>query len=190
MAYEAPLLFDKWDLNEVVVNDKGLENYINLEPVIVAHSGARHANRPFGNQKVSIVERVINELMRGEKFTGKKHSAYKAVRDAFDIVHDKLDANPVQVLVEALENSAPREEVTRLRYGGISVPKAVDTAPGRRLDTAIRNVCTGAVNSSHKNPKGIAECLAQEIIQGSKNDQRSYGVSRKDEVERVAKSAR
>jgi small subunit ribosomal protein S7 len=93
-------------------------------------------------------------------------------------------------LVEALENAAPREEITRLQFGGISVPKAVDVAPSRRLDIALRNVARGAVQSSFKSTKPIEECLASELILASKNDMNSFSVSKKEEVERVAQSAR
>lgn len=188
--FETPLLFDRWELDDVTVEDAGLERYINLEPVIVAHSGGRHADTQFGSQDVSVVERVLNQLMRTEDYTGKKHSAYNVLKDAFDEVHDALEINPIQALVDALENGAPREEVTRLRYGGISVPKTVDTAPARRLDIAIRNLTTGAVNASRNAENAIEDCVAEEIIQASQNDQRSYAVNRKNEIERVAASAR
>lgn len=189
-TFETPLLFDRWELDDVTVEDPGLERYINLEPVIVAHSGGRHADTQFGSQEVSVVERVLNQLMRTEDYTGKKHSAYNVLKDAFEEVHEALEINPVQALVEALENGAPREEVTRLRYGGISVPKTVDTAPARRVDIAIRNLTTGAVNASRNAETAIEDCVAEEIIQASQNDQRSYAVNRKNEIERVAASAR
>ena len=94
------------------------------------------------------------------------------------------------MLVKALENAAPKEETTRLRFGGILVPKAVDTAPQRRLDIALRNICLGAVSASHKNKKRIEACLADEIIKASKNDVASFAVAKKNDIERVAKSAR
>jgi small subunit ribosomal protein S7 len=98
--------------------------------------------------------------------------------------------NPVQIFVNALENAAPREEVTRLRYGGISVPKAVDVAPTRRLDQALRRIATGAVTASHKSKNSIANCLADEILKAAKNDMNSFAIAKKEEIERVAKSAR
>ena len=94
------------------------------------------------------------------------------------------------MLVEAIERSAPREEVTRLRYGGINVPKDVDIAPSRRLDIALRNLCSGAISASHKNVKSIVDCLSDEIIRASTGDMNSYAISKKDELERVAGSAR
>ena len=128
--------------------------------------------------------------MRTENYNGKKIKAYKVVRDAFDIIDKKLKKNPMQVLIDAIQNSAPIEETTRLRFGGINVPKAVDVSPQRRLDVALRNICMGATSASYKNAKGIEACLADEIIKASKNDVASFAVAKKNDVERVAKSAR
>ena len=184
------LIFGKYDTSEVVVNDGGLAKYIDLTPTNVPHSGGKHANRWFGKSNLSIVERLINNIMRTEKYTGKKMKAYKAVADAFDIIAAKTKKNASQVLVEGLENAAPREEVTRLQFGGISVPKAVDISPQRRLDIALRNMSRGVVAASSKNKKPIAQCLADEIILASKGDMTSFAVSKKEETERVAQSAR
>ena len=184
------LIFGKYDTSEVVVNDGGLAKYIDLTPTNVPHTGGKHANRWFGKSNLSIVERLINNIMRTEKYTGKKMKAYKAVADAFDIIAAKTKKNPVQVLVEGLENAAPREEVTRLQFGGISVPKAVDISPQRRLDIALRNVSSGVVAASAKNKKTIQDCLADEIMLAAKGDMTSFAVAKKEETERVAQSAR
>lgn len=188
-APKAPV-FGKYDTTEIVINDAGLAKYIDLNSTSVPHSGGKHANRWFGKSNLSIVERLINNIMRTEKYTGKKLKAYKAVSDAFDIIAAKTKKNPVQVLVEALENAAPREEVTRLQFGGISVPKAVDISPQRRLDIALRNVSSGVVAASAKNKKTIQDCLADEIMLAAKGDMTSFSVAKKEETERVAQSAR
>ncbi len=187
---EKVLLFGKYNLAEVVIHDPGLERYMNIEPIIVPHTGAKHANKWFGKTKLHIIERLLNNLMRTEEFTGKKTKGYKVLRDAFEIIEKRAKAHPVQVLVDALENSAPKEEITRLRYGGISVPKAVDTSASRRLDIAFRNISKGAVKASYKNSKPIEVCLANEIILAAKKDMNSFAVSKKEELERVAASAR
>ena len=184
------LLFSKYDLSEVVIHDQGLARYINLTPVVVPHTGAKNANVMFGKRKVSIIERLINNMMRTGKYTGKKSKAYAVVRESFEILEKRTKSNPVQVLVDALEHAAPMEEITRLRYGGISVPKAVDIAPSRRLDLALRNICKGAVKASFKHKKSVARCLADELMMAAKGDLNSFAVSRKDEKERVAASAR
>ena len=184
------LIFGKYDASEVVISDAGLSRYMNFNPIAVPHTGAKFANRRFGKAKVSIVERLINNMMRTENFTGKKMKTYKAVRNAFEIIHKKTKKNPLQVLVDALQNAAPREEITRLRFGGISVPKAVDIAPLRRLDTALRNISKGAVKSTYKNKKPIERCLADEIIMASNKEMNSFSISKKEEIERIASSAR
>ena len=186
----ANLMFGRYDVNQVVINDPGLAKYINLDPIYVPHVGARYANKQFGKSRINIVERLINEMMRTESYTGKKASAYKVVRESFEIIEKRAKTNPIQVLIDAIQNSGPREEVTRLRYGGISVPKAVDTSPARRLDISLRHLAQGAVNSSHKNKKAIADCLATELINASKGDMNSFAIARKEETERVAISAR
>ena len=189
------LLFEKYDLAEVVVHDAGLARHINLSPIILPHTGGRFANRPFGKAKVNIVERLVNGLMRTEVHTGKKSSSITAVRLAFERIEQRTKQNPVQVLVDALEKAAPREEVTRLRFGGISVPRAVDVAPSRRLDMALRTITQSAVQASFSSAKGgrgkaIEQCLADEILLAAKGDMTSQAIQKKEELERVAGSAR
>ena len=182
-------VLSKYNMENVKIADRGLERYINLETENI-YLGGVNSNKLFAKSKIPLVERLINNLMRTEKYNGKKIKAYKAVRDAFEIIDKRTKTNPMQILVDAIQNSAPKEETTRLRFGGILVPKAVDVAPQRRLDIAIRNICIGAVNASHKNKKSIEGCLADEIIKASKNDVASFAIAKKNDVERVARSAR
>ena len=94
-----------------------------------------------GYFEISFVgERLINNLMRTQKYNGKKISAYKVVKSAFEVIEKRTKSNPIQVLINAIEHAASKQETTRLRFGGISVPKAVDTAPHRRLDSAFSNI--------------------------------------------------
>ncbi len=183
-------VFGKYDPKEVEVSDPALKNYISLEPRFVPHTHGRHANTPFAKQKVFIVERLINKVMRKGHNTGKKILAYNIVKEAFEIIEKKTKKNPLQVLVDALINAGPREEIVRLKYGGIAVPKSVDTSSLRRLDIALRNICEGARQAAFKSKKSIAACLADEIIAAANNETRSYAVAKKEEIERVAKSAR
>jgi small subunit ribosomal protein S7 len=186
---ETPI-FGRYPSKGIEVADVGLAKYICLESVGVMHHGARHANKHFGKTKVHVVERLINDIMRTEVYQGKKSKAHKAVQLAFERVAERTKENPVQVLVTAIVNAAPREEVTRLRYGGINVPKSVDVAPLRRLNVALRHIATGATEASFKSTKPIDQCLADEILKAAKNDPQSFAVGKKDEVEGVAKSAR
>jgi small subunit ribosomal protein S7 len=129
-------------------------------------------------------------MMQKEVNTGKKMKTYKIVEEAFDIINQRTKENPLTVLAKAISNAGPREEVVRLKYGGITVPKAVDTAPQRRVDMALMFITTGAQRSAFKSKRTAASCLADEIIAASKGDVRSFAMNRKDSVERVAKAAR
>lgn len=182
-------MFTKYDISTVKIEDPGLQRYINLENKDF-FLGAPHANKMFGKSNIPIIERLINILMKTEMYTGQKTKAYTAVRKAFEIIDKRTKTNPVQVLVDALQNAAPKEETTRLRFGGIMVPKAVDISPQRRLDIALRNICTGTLTASHKNKKRIEACLADELLKASKNDPASFSVAKKNDLERVAKAAR
>ena len=183
-------IFNKWDPEEIEVADQSIKRYFNLRPTVVMHSGGRHARQQFKKSEQHIVERLINKMMQGEDNTGKKMKTYKIVEEAFDIVHQRTKVNPLSVFAKAISNAGPREEVVRLKYGGITVPKAVDTAPQRRVDVALNFISTGAQRSAFKSKRSAASCLADEIIAASKGDVRSFAMNRKDSVERVAKAAR
>lgn len=183
-------LFGKWDFKEVEVRDPGLKRYICLRPVYVPHSMGRHEHKRFGKSEVNIVERLVNNLMRPGKNAGKKLRAINVVKNAFEIIHLRTGENPIQVLVRAIENSAPCEDTTRISYGGIVYHLAVDISPQRRLDLALRFICEGARQASFGNPKPLEECLAEEIILAANNDMKSYAVSKRHEMERIALASR
>ncbi|MFC6836681.1 30S ribosomal protein S7 [Halomarina ordinaria] len=182
------LLFTKWDVSDVTYADPSMERYITVTPI--AHTMGRHAGKQFKKSEISIVERLTNRLMQTEENTGKKQKTLKIVREAFDIVHDRTEENPVQVLVSAIENAGPREETVRLKYGGISVPKAVDVAPQRRVDQSLKFIAEGTHSASFKTSTSAAEALAQQLIGAADYDVQTYAINQKEEKERVAAAAR
>ena len=184
------LLFNKWDTSEVVVKDQGLVRYITVASTEVPSSCGRLTQQQFTKSQMAIVERLINRLMQTEHNTGKKMTCTKMVMDAFDEINKKTKANPLQVLVDAVGNAAPREETVRLKYGGINVPKSVDSAPIRRVNTALRYIALATWKGSHKSKKPAHIVLANELIMASKGDAKCFSVGKKEEVERIAKSAR
>lgn len=183
-------LFGKWGMEEIEVRDLGLKGYISLRPVLISHSGGRHEHKRFGKSSINIVERLVNNMMRHGRCGGKKAKATGIVKNAFEIIGLKTGRNPVEVLVRAIENSAPCEDVTRVSYGGIVYPIAVDIAPQRRVDIALRFIADGARQASFGNPKTVDECVAEEMMYASTGDNRSYAVRKRDEMERVALSSR
>ncbi|MGF3536340.1 MAG: 30S ribosomal protein S7 [Candidatus Bathyarchaeia archaeon] len=182
--------FEKWSYKDVQVKDLGLQGYISLKPLVVPHSMGRHEHARFRKANVNIVERLVNNLMRPGKNAGKKAKAMNIVKHAFEIIHLRTGKNPIEVLVRAVENSAPCEDTTRISYGGIVYHLSVDIAPQRRVDLALRNICEGARQASINNPRSIEECLAEELILAANHDMKSYAVSKRHETERVAQASR
>ncbi len=186
-----PPLFQRFKFEGLEVHDPSLKGHIYVDPVFVPHSEGRLVGHSFAKAKMHLVERLANDLMKGGKLTGKKSRALHVVRDALEILaRTQPDQNPLQLLINAVENAAPREMVTRLQFGGISVPRAVDTAPSRRLSVAVRNLAMGALTAAKKPKTTLPKALANEILLASKADMGSFAVAKKEEVERIAQSAR
>ena len=183
-------LFDKWSFDGVTVQDLGLRQYIQVQPIFLPHSGGRHEHQRFDKSKLNIVERLTNNLMRPGRNCGKKAKAISIVQMAFEIIHLQTGRNPIQVLVDAIEHSAPCEDTTRIGYGGIVYHRAVDISPQRRVDIALRFLTDGARRAAFSNRKTIEECLADELVAAAEGDTRSHAVSRRDEMERVALASR
>ena len=198
-------LFGKYSLENLQIRDKSIAQAISLKPIIVPHTFGRHAKRVLGKTQLNMVERLANKLMRGGtgektsgkvirthgRMQGKKLRALNIVEKAFGIVEKQTNENPVQVLIRALENSAPREDVTRVSHGGVSYQVAVDISATRRLDMALRNISLSALMSAFNKPKSLEQALADEIMSTAKGDmQASYAIKKRDETERMARSAR
>ncbi len=198
-------LFDKYPLENLEIKDKSIAQVISLKAVTVPHTFGRNSKKNLGKTNVHVVERLANKLMRGGtgekasckvirthgRMQGKKLRALNIVKEAFAKVEEQTKENPVQVLIRALEKSAPREDVTRVSHGGVSYQVAVDVSATRRLDMALRNISLAALMGSFNKPKSLGQALADEIISTAKGDvQTSYAIKKRDETERMARSAR
>ncbi len=193
-------IFDLYGMEKIVVNDVGLKNVINLSPKLILKSSGRHSQK-FGQAKMNIVERLINRIgvagHRGKKHkiilgtaTGKYSRNAKIVLGAFDIIKKKTEKNPVEVFVKAIENSAPRDEVTIIEYGGAKYPQAVDVSPFRRVNIALRHIVHGASEKAFGKKKNLIQSLAEEIISAYEGNQESFAVKKRIEAEKQADSAR
>jgi small subunit ribosomal protein S7 len=192
------LLFGKWDVGEIEVTDVGLQRVLSLRPSVIPHTHGRHEHKKFGKADVSVVERLVNSLMHfGRKHAkntgrmgGKKQKSMNIVRTALEIVELKTGENPVQVLVQAVENAAPNEDTTRISYGGVVYHLSVDVAPLRRIDLALRFIAEGIREAAFSSQRGVEEVLADEIIAAANNDGSSFSVKKRTEQERIALSSR
>jgi len=184
------MVFGKWDASEVTCADPGLAPYINLTTIGTPHSGGRHANAWFGKSKLSVIERFINNLMRTGKFSGKKQHCVKAFESSLDNLAIRTGQNPLQKFIDAIVEAAPCEETTRIKLGAVSQPKAVDSSPSRRLDVALRNLAIGCTSATAKSRRTLTEGIIAELSKAAEGDVGSYSVGKREEIERIAASAR
>jgi len=193
-------IFNLYDMTEVKVEDEGLKSAINLDARLVLKDAGRNVQK-MGKTKINVVERLMNRVAtsghRGKKHkiskgnaTGKYSKNMKIVLDALKLIEQRTKQNPVQVLVKAIENCAPRDETTVIEYGGARYPQAVDVSPLRRVNLALRWITHGASDKAFNKKKNIVQALADEIILASENNGESFAMRKKNESEKQADSAR
>ncbi|NQU78284.1 30S ribosomal protein S7 [Candidatus Woesearchaeota archaeon] len=195
------LVFNRWSVEGIIVQDLGLKGYINLEPRIVPMTGGKSAKFRFHKSNVFIVERFINRIMnsghRAKKheissyhITGKGLTAYGIMEKTLALMEQKTNENPISVLVKAVENAAPREEIVTIEYGGAKYPKAVEVAPQRRIDQAVKNMVQNSYQKAFNSRKSMVACLTDEIINAYQKSGLSGAISKKLELERQSDSSR
>ena len=193
-------VFDMYDLSEIKIEDPGLKDVINLQPRLILKSQGRNVVK-HGQTKVNIIERLMNRLAvaghRGKKHkiilgssTGKYSRNMKIILDAFKIVEEKTKKNPVAVFVKAIENAAPRDEITVIEYGGARYPQAVDVSPIRRVNLAMKYIIHGASDKAFGKKKDIVQTIAEEIVLAYEGNHESFALKKKNESEKQADSAR
>lgn len=173
IATEAKL-FGKWGYADLKVKDPSLEGYIGFQQmktqVFFPHTAGKYQTRGFRKVSCPFIERMIDSMMMHGRNAGKKLMATKIVKQALEIIHlmSPEKENPLQVVIQAIENGGAREDSTRIQMGGVIKRQAVDVAPLRRINQAIYMMCLGAREASFRKIKSIAECLAEEIINCAK----------------------
>lgn len=193
-------IFDLYETDGIEVKDIGLKSVINLQPKLILKSQGRNIQK-FIQTKINIVERLMNRLgVSGHR--GKKHKIelggnaglysknMKTILEAFKIIQEKTGKNPVSVLVQAIENCAPRDEITVIEYGGARYPQAVDVSPLRRINLSLKHIVHGASDKAFNKKKSIVQGLADEIILASESNGESFAIKKRNEAEKQADSAR
>ena len=193
-------LFWKYDVSDIKIEDIGLKRYINLDAKLVVKSHGRIREK-FGRAKINLIEMLANLVAvpghRGKKHkiqtfwkSGKYSQNMKIVLNCLKIIEQRTNQNPIQVLVTAIENAAPKDGITVIEYGGARYPQAVDLSPLRRLTMTLRSIVHGSYDKSFNKKTKIEQALADEIIKAYNKDNDSYSMQKKKESEKQADSAR
>lgn len=132
---------------------------------------------PMYNSKV--VTKLVNNIM----LDGKKSVAQKIVYDAFDIIKEKEQKDPLEVFEAALENIMPVLEVKARRVGGATYQVPLEIRPERRQTLGLRWL----VNYTRaRGEKGMVEKLAKEIMDAANNTGAS--VKKKEDTHKMAEA--
>ena len=110
---------------------------------------------PIYNSKV--VTKLINQIM----LDGKKGTAEKILYQAFDMIKEKTNEEPMDVYEKALENVKPLLEVKSRRVGGSNVQVPIEVSDDRSQALALRWLVNYAKT---RNGNSMAENLANEIM--------------------------
>lgn len=85
-----------------------MEDYITAtaskHPTYLPHTAGRYQVKRFRKAQCPIVERLTNSLMMHGRNNGKKLMAVRIVKHAMEIIHLLTDANPIQIIVDAVIN--------------------------------------------------------------------------------------
>ena len=105
--------------------------------------------------------KVVTKLINSVMLDGKKGTAEKIIYEAFDIIKEKTDKNPVEVFEAAMENIMPLLEVKSRRVGGSNYQVPMEVRADRRQTLGLRWLTQYAKNRSGR---GMANKLANEIM--------------------------
>lgn len=130
--------------------------------------------------------RVITKLINRSMKDGKRSVAAKEIYEAFEIIREKTQSDPVKVFDTAMENIKPTMEVRPRRVGGAAYQVPIQVRGPRRESLAIRWLVAAANSKPNSDFHTYAEKMAAEIIDASKGE--GVSVKKRQDVERVAEA--
>jgi small subunit ribosomal protein S7 len=125
------------------------------------------------------VARFINNLMQD----GKKSTARDILYGALEIVINKTQQEPIEVLRRALQNASPAVEVRSRRVGGSTYQVPMEVRPDRRAALGIRWLIRFA---TERRDRSMHEKLAAELIAASNGE--GGAVKKREDTHRMAES--
>lgn len=126
-----------------------------------------------------LVTRFVNCLMKD----GKKSVAESVLHDAFAIIADRTNQEPLNVFEQAMDNVKPQLEVRSRRVGGSTYQVPSEIRNSRRVALTIRWIIGYSRNRSEK---GMAAKLAGELMDAANN--RGSSVKKKEDTHKMAEA--
>ena len=146
-----------------------------------------------GTTKIRVVEpdsiygsRLVTKLINRSMYDGKKSVARREVYEAFDVIKEKTEGDPLKVFNQAIENIKPEMEVRPRRIGGAAYQVPQPVRGVRRESLAIRWLVAAANSRSNSEFHTYAAKLATEIMDAAKGE--GVAVKKRTDMEKVAES--
>ncbi len=128
-----------------------------------------------------LVAGLINRLMK----KGKKSTARRVVYEAFDLMGERANKDPVEMFEQAITKISPRLEVKPRRVGGATYQVPIEVMPARRTSLAMRWLLAAARSRPGKT---MAENLANELTDAANGT--GAAIKKKEDVHRMAEANR
>ncbi len=126
-----------------------------------------------------VVTKLINQIM----LDGEKGTAQKIVYEAFAIMGEKLNMEPMDIFKQAMDNVMPVVEVKARRVGGANYQVPIEIRPERRQTLAIRWI---VINTRKRSEREMSKKLAAELMDAYNNAGGS--VKKKEDTHRMAEA--
>ncbi|MBT3319257.1 MAG: 30S ribosomal protein S7 [Clostridia bacterium] len=139
----------------------------------------KHDVLPDPIYKSIVLTKLINQVM----LDGKKGTAQKICYDAFDIVKEKMELEPLEVFEKAMENIMPVLEVKARRVGGATYQVPIEVRPERRQTLAIRWM---VLHTRARNEKTMSQRLSGELMDAYNGTGAS--VKKREDMHRMAEA--
>ena len=127
----------------------------------------------------TVVTKLINQIM----LDGEKSVAQKIVYDAFKLMGEKMNMEPMDIFTQALANITPTVEVKARRVGGANYQVPIEIRPERCQTLAIRWL---VLNTRKRSERETYKKLAAELMDAYNNTGGS--VKKKEDTHRMAEA--
>ena len=144
------------------------------------HKAEKRQLTPDVKYNSEMVARLINTIMQ----KGKKSTAQRIVYGAFELIKAKKpDMDPLEILLQALENVKPKIEVKSRRVGGATYQVPIEVSYDRQVALALRWI-TGF--SQSRKGKPMLDSLAGELLDAFENTGAS--IKKKEDTLKMAQA--
>jgi len=128
-----------------------------------------------------LVQKFVNCVM----LTGEKSIAQQVVYDAFEMIQQRANDDPLKVFKKAVENVKPTLEVKTRRVGGANYQVPVEVNRNRQTSLSLRWLISYA---RERGEKSMVEKLAAELLDAANN--RGGAIKKRDDTHRMAEANR